>query len=76
MTAIALTSHNNFLTFLTFLECFYMILINKKQVWKNSEDFFFGLHPIFDGPWAKLNIEKKKFEKNLLLILPTYPESA
>ena len=31
-TSITLTSHDNFLTFLTFLECFYMVLVNKKQV--------------------------------------------
>ena len=44
--AVSLTSHRNFLTILAFLECFYMVLINKKQVWKESVDFFF--HPI-DG---------------------------
>ena len=41
--AVALTSHWNFLTTLAFLECFYMVLINKKQVLKESEDFFFTL---------------------------------
>ena len=40
--AIAPTSHWNFLTTLAFLECFYMVLINKKQVLKESEDFFFS----------------------------------
>ena len=40
--AVALTSHWNFLTTLAFLECFYMILINKKQVLKESEDFYFS----------------------------------
>ena len=43
--AIAPTSHWNFLTTLAFLECFYMVLINKKQVLKESEDFFF--HPYY-----------------------------
>ena len=43
--AIAPTSHWNFLTTLAFLECFYMVLINKKQVLKESEDFFLPLLP-------------------------------
>jgi hypothetical protein len=42
--AVALTSHWNFMTTLAFLECFYMVLINKKQVSKESEDFFFHLY--------------------------------
>ena len=41
--AIAPTSHWNFLTTLAFLECFYMVLINKEQVLKESEDLFFTL---------------------------------
>ena len=36
-------SHWNFLTTLAFLECFYMVLMNKKQVLEESEDFFFTL---------------------------------
>ena len=43
LMAVALTPHWNFLTTLAFLECFYMVLINKKQVLKESEDFFFTL---------------------------------
>ena len=45
LKAVALTSHWNFLTTLAFLECFYMVLINKKQVLKESEDFFSPLLP-------------------------------
>jgi hypothetical protein len=41
-----------------------MVLVNKKQVWKRSEDIYFWplLHTgkNFAGPEAKLNIEKKK----------------
>ena len=40
--AIAPTSHYNFLTILTFLESFYILLVNRKQVLKQSEDFFFS----------------------------------
>ena len=40
--AIAPTSHWIFLTTLAFWECFYMVLINKKQVLKESEDFYFS----------------------------------
>ena len=40
--AIAPTSHYNFVTFLTFLESFYILLVNRKQVLKQSEDFFFS----------------------------------
>ena len=32
VTSITLTSHDNFLTFLTFLECFSMVLVNKKTI--------------------------------------------
>ena len=56
--AIAPTSHYNFWTFWTFLECFYMILINKKKLGKYLRTFFFGtlLHTgkNFAGPQAKL----------------------
>jgi hypothetical protein len=40
--AIAPTSHYIFLTFLTFLESFYILLINDKTVLKQSEDLFFS----------------------------------
>jgi hypothetical protein len=40
--AIAPTSHHNFLTFLTFLESFYILLINRKKVLKQSEDLSFS----------------------------------
>ena len=40
---IALTSHHNFLSILSILETIYMVLINRKQVLKQSEDFFFSL---------------------------------
>ena len=40
--AIAPTSHYNFLTFLTFLESFYILLVNRKKVLKQSEDLFFS----------------------------------
>ena len=43
--AIAPTSHQKFLTTIAFLECFYMVLINKKQILKVSEAFFF--HPYY-----------------------------
>ena len=35
---IAPISHWNFLTTLAFLECFYTVLMNKKQVLEESED--------------------------------------
>ena len=38
--AVALTSHWNFLTTLAFLECFYTVLVNKKQVLQESEHLF------------------------------------
>ena len=41
--AVALTLHWNFMTTLEFLEYFYMVLLNKKQVLKESKDFFFTL---------------------------------
>jgi hypothetical protein len=49
--AIAPTSQYNFLTTIAFLECFYVVLINKKQLLKQSEDFF--------SPLLKLNYRKK-----------------
>ena len=42
--AIAPTSHYNFLTYLTFFESFYLLLVNKKKVQKQSEVFFSPLH--------------------------------
>ena len=41
VTPIALTSNYNFWTFWTLLECFYMILINKKKFGKNLRTLFF-----------------------------------
>ena len=43
---IAPTSHHNFLSILAFLETFIMVLINRKQVLKQSEDFFSHLQYI------------------------------
>ena len=37
LMAVALTSHWKFLTTLAFLECFYMVLINKKNQVENFE---------------------------------------
>ena len=67
---IATTSHYNFWSILTFLKCFYMVLINKKQVWKRSEDIFFA----FTTYGQKLcgSLDKAKHWK---MILPIYSES-
>ena len=39
LMAVALTSHWNVLTTLAFLKWFYMVLINKKQVLKESSSY-------------------------------------
>ena len=44
----------NFLTTLAFLECFYTVLINKKQILKESEDFSF--HPYYVGRKTRYKI--------------------
>ena len=61
---IAPTSHHSFLSILAFLESFYMVLINKKQVLKQSEHFlFFHLYYIrvkfkTAGSFLPLDLEK------------------
>ena len=62
--AVTLTSHWNFLTLLTFLESFYMVLDNKKKNLKKSEHFlFFHLYYIrvkfkTAGSFMPLDLEK------------------
>ena len=46
---IAPTSHHHFLSILAFLETFYMVLIDRKQVLKQSEHFLFFLPLLHTG---------------------------
>ena len=61
---IAPTFHHHFLSIFAFLESFYMVLINKKQVLKQSEHFlFFHLYYIrvkfkTAGSFLPLDLEK------------------
>ena len=55
---IAPTSHHHFLSILVFMETFYMVLINRKQVLEQSEDFFIRVKFKTASSFLPLDLEK------------------